>query len=306
MSDIKPQASTSGRLYEEFDEQKIMRSNKLVYVAGIYQRIGTNFIGRILINHKDMCRPEGHWELPILDASDDYLNFFHNFSATRFNNRLDYKLEDFCRVFGEGMLQLMYDRVAQNKNAKYIVQKNPGTLGLKNFKLFFPEAKLIILLRDGKDVMASYLSASKLSGKKFNPRRYWLGYIFCKNFRDSALRILDYVKSNHENVLVVKYEDLTDKLEPQLLRIAEFLEIEADRDWLGACAGMSVKGSTFYSKSGEGDKFEEKGNSTNWLDQKKTENFKPIGRYKKFLNSIDLLIFNKVAGKWNKALGYIE
>ncbi len=306
MTDMQSQTQTLYQQGTKSGERKIISSGKLAYVAGIYQRIGTNFIGRILINHKEMCRPGGHWELPILDVSDEYLSLFNHFSSKRTNNRLNYKIEDFCRVFGEGVMQLMYERVKINIDAKYIVQKNPGTVGLANFKLFFPEAKLLILIRDGKDVMNSYLSASNFAGKKFNPRRYYTAYIFCKRFRDSALRILDFLKTKPENTLLVKYEDLTNDLNPQLFRIAEFLEIEPYQEWIDGCMKISVKGSTFYNKASEEDKFEEKGNSTNWIDNKKTENFKPVGRYKKFLNKLDLYIFNSVVGKWNKELGYLE
>jgi len=306
MTNTQSQAQGSNGKGVEPDEKKIIDSDKLVFVFGIYSRTGTNFIGRILTSHKEICRPQGHWELPILDVSDQYLNFFYDFDARREPGRLNYGIKDFCRIFGEGMLQLMYDRVEVNKDAKYIVQKNPGTIGLENFRLFFPNAKLIILTRDGKDVMNSYLSASYLTNQKFNPKRYYIGLRFCLNFRNSILRILDFISKQPENTILIRYEDLTNNLQPSLYKIAEFLEIEPYKEWQDACINLTVKGSNFYNKADDVGGFVEKGNGTNWQEQKKTESFKPIGRYKKFLNFIDLLIFSLVVRKPERSLEKIE
>jgi hypothetical protein len=272
----------------------------LIFVAGIMARSGTNFIGRMLLSHPDVCRPQGHWELPLLDVADKFSDLHSAFIRRRGRNRLDYSLDDFARSFGAGLMGLLTERVAPGERADYLLHKNPGTAGIEHFHRFFPGAKLIFLIRDGRDNVNSLVVAAGCGKKRLSLKRIYVLYKFSRMWAASARRVRSY--SAASNCPVVKYEDLNRSPEEGLRRIAEYVGLEATQGWIEQAGSIPVSGSGFYRSAGE--TVAEDAGATNWRKLPKTASFKPVGRWRDSWTWLEKLIFQRVAGRELKALGY--
>ena len=100
----------------------------------------------------------------------------------------------------------------------------------------FPEAKIICLLRDGRDVVRSLLKTDW--AEPGNRRRFGL---FCMEWSYLARRVLEYKKTIPEDhFMVVKYEDLLIEPEENLRNICNFLEENFEERMLQASGDSGV------------------------------------------------------------------
>lgn len=273
---------------------------QLIFVAGIMRRAGTNYIGQLLLTHPDVCRPQGHWELPLCQAAEEFAAFHRAFLGGRERGRLDYPLDRFARCLGDGLMKLFSDRVEARGAAKYLLHKNPGTRGVEHFLKFFPEAKLIFLVRDGRDNVNSLLVAAGFRGRRWSPLRAPYLYKFARDWAASARRILAHAAES--GCLIIKYEDLHLKAEESLRAIAEYAGLSLSEEWLEAASRVPVAGSGFYR--GAEESAVERPGEAHWRQLPKTAKFQPVGRWRASWSALDRLIFRLVAGREMKALGY--
>lgn len=273
----------------------------LIFVAGIMARSGTNFVGRMLLSHPDVCRPHGHWELPLLDVAEKFAEFHSAFIRRRGRaGRLAYSLDEFARSFGAGLMDLLAERVAPEERTDYLLHKNPGTVGIEHFHRFFPGAKLIFLVRDGRDNVNSLMVAAGFRKKRLSLKRVYYFYKYSQAWAASARRIRSY--SAAANCPVIKYEELNGSPEEGLRRIAEYVGLDITPAWIEEAANIPVSGSGFYRSAGEA--VAEDPGATNWRKVPKTASFKPVGRWRDSWSRLEKMIFQKVAGRELKALGY--
>ncbi len=88
----------------------------------------------------------------------------------------------------------------------------------------FPEAKIVHVIRDGRDVYLSYKKVHETSTVKFGPKGvienalYWI---------DGLRRIEDFMKLNSENqIYEIRYDDLVSSPTSCLKQLCEFLGLE--------------------------------------------------------------------------------
>jgi len=224
----------------------------------------------------------------LLDVVDRYEAFHRAFLARREAGRLDYTFAEFATAFGSGLVALLGDRVPSRPEGARLLHKNPGTLGIEQFDAFFPDAKLIFLLRDGHDVVNSQLA---VLGSKFRKRDIAM---LARDWSNSAKRILDYAGSS----LQVRYEDLCASPTDELRRIARFVDLDEDEQWLLAEAAEEVRGST-HLRSGA-----ESPGHASWAAEPKTEAFNPVGRWRTSWSAADRFVFDRFAGAEMARLGY--
>jgi hypothetical protein len=272
---------------------------RLIFVAGIMRRAGTNYIGHLLLSHPDVCRPAGHWELPLCQAADQFAAFHRAFLGGRDSGRLDYSFEQFAHCFGDGLIRLLAGR-AEPRGAKYMLNKHPGTRGIEHFQKFFPEAKLIFLVRDGRDNVNSLLTAAGFRAGGRRLLRPFYVYKFARDWAASARRILACVATS--GCPVVKYEDLHLNARETARAIAEYVGLPPSDEWLEGAKRVPVAGSGFYR--GDEDSAAESPGEAQWRHLPKTSKFQPVGRWRNSWSSLDRLVFRLVAGRELHALGY--
>ena len=146
----------------------------------------------------------------------------------------------------------------------------------------WPEAQFIHLIRDGRDVAASQMTeyGSWGYGDVRKAAKGWYGLI------DQAR-----IKGRSAEMLEVRYEDLVTDTELTTRKVAEFLRV----DWEPALLQPHVT---------EHSLFENPYNHPSVESLREPINDSAIGRYRSDLTPRQVKLFNRIAGKYLKALGY--
>jgi len=258
-----------------------------IFILGILPRCGTNFLSELLCLHPD-CAPSAPVPEDFLVAHTDLLDRYIDKVHKRWNPSWD--TEGTVRgllaaSLGSGLTSFLADQA----EAKRVVAKTPRVENLGRFFRFFPDARLLILVRDGRAVLESGI-------KSFG----W--------HRDSALhRLAGAARTIHEfdvagrdspwrdRYRIVRYEDLWTNLQDEMREILKFLELDSDRYDFSAAKNLPIRGSSTVRQDGSGD--------MHWKPVKKTAEFDPMSRFHHWRRAQHAR-FNWVAGKHLEPFGY--
>jgi hypothetical protein len=276
---------------------------KICFILGVSQRSGTNFLYRILNLHPHCAGPGPIWEDCFLYHSETLAAFTEGMykqwdSTWEVEEKLGGSplllrclggaIENFLRRQLSPRGEKITESQGRSKpnQIKVLLTKTPTALGLHHFWDLFPDAKLILLVRDGRAVVESMTVSFGASSE--DAMRTW---------RDNAKRIHAF-RSEHENktnkFLVLKYEDIMEDERSSLLQILEFLELDTDLFDFDALQSLGVTGSSEAKK---------KDGVVHWQRQEKTSDFNPLARADHWSQQRHER-FNWVAGKQMEDLGY--
>lgn len=277
---------------------------KLIILLGQRVRSGTNFIGSTLSLHPDVqtVPPEKSYaELNLFKnrAIEDALrNITHSFGLAYDEVDKAY----YYRKYGELCIKQIIDKF-NLKAEEPIFIKSPF---IKNYDLWlkaFPQAKFIVLSRDGRDNVISSVKASndKRIWHNFNIKfkkrfNYYSGRSFfqhTKNWKKTAL--IYYEIKNSSNLVKVKYEDLISSID-DLQNLFKFLELEVSPSILKTCRNAPVVGSSFGDSDG-------KVSRPNWRPEHDKSKFVFTSRWKQW-GWFKKKIFKEIAGEQLINLGY--
>jgi hypothetical protein len=120
----------------------------------------------------------------------------------------------------EGLFRSVLETYARKKNAVRAGEKSPKHLEHVPFILqLFPEAKIICLVRDGRDVVLSLMKVAW--AEPGNPRRFGL---FCSEWNHFARMAHNYLKTLPASRFhLIKYEELLRQREKKLHEICAFI-----------------------------------------------------------------------------------
>lgn len=133
-------------------------------------------------------------------------------------------LEVFLEMGKNGPLEYLLLAIlkcyAQKEGKLRFGEKSPGHLNcLEHILSVFPKAKIICIVRDGRDVVRSLLEVGW--AEPGNPRRFWL---FCMQWEQSMRLSLKFNdKFSSESFFMVKYEDIILQPELEISKICKFL-----------------------------------------------------------------------------------
>src|SRR5262245_37438209 len=133
-------------------------------LLGILPRSGTNYLSKLLSFHPDVRHipPNGtsgeiglmaginHWKEAVKAFDRGFVNPGYPKTQIRF--------EDFAKHIGQSWIDYLVDRFQVPPG--HVFLKEPCVWGLEYFFDLLPSAKLIILLRDGRDQAASMMKSS--------------------------------------------------------------------------------------------------------------------------------------------------
>jgi protein-tyrosine sulfotransferase len=260
--------------------------NSLIFILGITQRSGTNFLGNLLCLHPDCESPSPIYENMILEDAHilkDYAdNLYSRWDQLWFSEK-KVKKEEVYKALGSGLSSFLQVYVNNNKR---IVTKSPSVKNLSLFFKLFPEAKLIILIRDGRSVVESYVKSFSFSYE--SAIRLWA---------ERARIIIDFQKKNEyskENFLIVKYESLVTDNEKEMHKILTFLDLDKAKYDFESAKKIPVSGSS---------ELKSKGQNMHWEPVSKTPDFNPLNRFANWSISTQNR-FNWIAGDLLSMLGY--
>ena len=256
-----------------------------IFILGISQRSGTTYLSHLLRLH-----PECESASPIReDYLLDHAGFLFEYARSVYRSWApkwgvsEPLREELVAHLGKGLLSFMSARAGD----KRLLTKTPSVQNLELFFRLFPGAKLLILVRDGRAVVESYVRSGGLTYEQATER--WVG---------GARTILDFLQreeSGNCDYLVVKYEDLYLRLNDELERILSFLGLDKTVYDFSAARNLPVRGSSSFRGSTT--------EKVHWQPIEKTADFNPLERWRGW-DKERLARFNKVAGELMKGLGY--
>ena len=195
-------------------------------------RSGTTLLQVLMDAHPDISiPPESHIFARFSEIFDNYGDLRQDSNLRLFvkdilNDEqiklwgLEISVSAFCSQLHErsvrGVISLLFELYAEREGKTKWGDKTPQhAIYLKEIKRLFPEAKIIHLIRDGRDVAES-LSRILIGPKSiYGMAQRWRKYILsCQEFKNNI---------NSDDFLEVHYENLVKNPEKELSKIFDFL-----------------------------------------------------------------------------------
>jgi protein-tyrosine sulfotransferase len=261
-------------------------STEPIFILGISQRSGTNFLFDLLRLHPDCGAPSFKWEDFLLHKSDWLVKYVDAVHTGWRRWGADKELESLLyERLGDGLISVLASRAKE----KRLVTKTPSVRNLNYFFKLFPRAYLLILVRDGHAVVESRV---RTFGESYeSAMRRWA------DGADTILRFRQSAAGAHPNYVLVRYEDLWNKPEEELRKIFAFVGLDAGKYDFNAAINLPVRGSsTFHGKEEQ---------RYHWKPIEKTADFDPLSHAKHWGRSTHER-FNWLAGEKLASLGYGE
>ena len=171
-------------------------------------------------------------------------------------------IADLAASFGEAMLRLVVPREsASGEDGDYrLLLRSPATDGIDAAATLFPDAKLIVLVRDGP--------ATVESGRRSFGWRYDMAM---RGWRDSVRRIFAALAGdNGERFRLVRYEDLVRDPASEMAQILDFLGLDQQLYPYEQLSAVPVLGSSTFGRA--------KGEPVHWRPVAREPSFDPLRR----------------------------
>jgi hypothetical protein len=286
---------------------------RLVFILGIAERSGTTYLQDLLRLHPDcdvdrLELEEDHF----VDFSDLLIKFVQSASrgwkAWWGEEQLQRERELVLRSLGEGLISYLKMQVVNrrylngmhpvDKELKVLVTKSPSTNNVELFFRIFPDAELIILIRDGRSVVES---AVRTFFRRFDKAsRQWA------DRADSVLRFVQNDTSRDRRYLLVKYEDLYSNSDEEIRKILSFLRLDMTRYSFEGARNLPVRGSSTLRREGAAPTSSAARGvapGIHWQPVPKSADFNPLARWSQWTRAQHER-FNWIAGDRLTALGY--
>ncbi len=273
----------------------------MVFILGITQRSGTNYLNNLLLLHPDCEYPGIVWE-DYLVAHAELLNSYAESVYQHWQPAWKEMLVNsmghnpVMQSLGTGLVSLFKEQFKSEARAgsagrgspEKLVSATPSVRSLKYFFDLFPDAYLLIIVRDGRSVVESGV-------RSFD----WDYEHAMRNWSGSAEKILqfdDTMNGRNKKYLILKYEDLVSHTREKMAEVLGFLKLNTGRYDFDAAENLAVTGSSELRDS-EG--------IVHWRARKKTEHFDPIRRWRHWGRSLHER-FNWIAGDSFEKFGYVR
>lgn len=266
---------------------------KLLFLHSYKQRCGHNYLAEILRRLCAIHTPfDNYSELPLSRLSEAAENIISN---TKIERGREWIQDIYTNRLREDIIKKSLQE--SKNNPDYILFKYSYVTGIDSCFRIFPEDKHVILIRDPKNVVASYTkSISYLDQKSIlKPVRllaFFAGYYHwraAKDIKQDLEMLIRFysLNKNNKNLLLVRYEDFLTPDREQIEKLCTFLEIKYSEDKLDECKNIPVLNSSFFK--------EDLGSNKKWKPIQRTEQFIPNKRWQQ------LSLFKKIGT--NSGLG---
>ena len=273
-----------------------------IFILGIMPRSGTHFLANLLCLHPD-CTKSAIAEDGLLAAAsflDQYVKQLQR-QWLQVGELLDPELPDIVLAsLGDGLLEFLREagrrasikrgssstQIQLSMERRRIVTKTPMIAGLRHFFRLFPDAHLLILVRDGRAVVESNVQSFLKEPEQIT--RLWVRF---------ARKIIEFDRDRanaNRAYLIVRYEELVADPERELRLILPFLGLDLDSYDFQAARSLPVVGSSTF-KRGAG--------PVHWFPVLKTDDFNPMARADHWQRAQHER-FNWLAAEYLSAFGY--
>jgi len=291
--------------------QDIPKKPDPIFILGIMYRSGTNFLHDLICLHPD-CVDGGIIKEDFLLYYTNLIVEYVNSVYSRWNPRwqVNEKIgspDVLVKFIGDSLLHYLNLQKKSDKEDKSVlryqhhtenpdrgtlpyrlVTKTPSVNNLQNFPRLFPNAKLVVIVRDGRAVVESGV-------RSFN----WTYEKAIHNWKRMARVILSFKKNKKEpdDFLLIRYEDLFRHTELEMRKIFLFVGLDESKYDFETARDLPVKGSSDIRKK--------ETQQIHWYPIEKPLDFDPLARFKDW-GLLKHERFNWIAGKELEAFGYVK
>lgn len=269
-----------------------------IFVNGVLPRSGTNFVANALALHPDVAAfPREMHEFPLIEIAPGAGALQHEWlSLYPANTSLVQPFELFGYL-ASGWLADLQSEVQDRQ----LLFKSPHVRQISLFRAALPNDKLVLCLRDGRDVVASTMATFErgLFSRGFRERG-----IFRKSFRQLVVEwrlateaVLAFAPGGpraNPHTIVVRYEDLVEDPQSQIAKILPVLGLDQGRFPADQLKQLPVFGSSTTRENG----------SQSWEPVERKANFNPIGRFENWPEARKRA-FEHMAGDLLHRAGYV-
>lgn len=252
---------------------------------GIMPRCGTVYVGELLSRHPALLAyPYQLWEVPFLAQAKRVRQLQTGFLADYEDNVGKLGADDFLPLFGAMWIGYLYAHIPPNQ---HLFTKMAGVQYLDLFFQMFPDEQLLLLVRDGRDVVQSTLKS-------------WpsLGFVnVCRRWQRSAGMVLACQKKFAGNPAywMVKFEEVLANPIHFVQELCRHFRLPADDYPFDQIATIPVKGSSTLRPTAD----------LSWAPVQKPQQFNPVGRWQSW-SWWRKSLFKQIAGRSLIQLGYAQ
>ncbi len=248
-----------------------------IMVHGGLPRSGINFAVALLKDHPKLSAyPNELWEIPFLSASNKLIEFQERFFRPYPQNKQKINSNDFLPLFGASFTAYLHSFIPEDE--RFLV-KLPSVEYLPYFFCLFPEENLIIIYRDGRDVVES--SMRTWPEKNFNN--------LCNLWHQSTQLILKFQEvygNQSQRHMIFRFEDVVKAPDIFVESVCTTFGLDTQLYPFNNINNVGVIGSSSIKKNG----------SVTWNEIEKPKNFNPIGRWSNW-SAKQKTIFKNIAGE---------
>jgi hypothetical protein len=283
-TDVLP--PVSGEVARTTASSSVTGAGPALIIHGIMPRAGTVYVGQLMRLHPDLyALPRDLWELPLLQLSKDVLHLQRKFLRIYEQNADKMASADFLEIVGAGMLAYLREETPMDKR---ILFKVPSVQYLHYFWTMYPNQQLMLLTRDGRDVVDSTV-------------RTWPQISFpmaCLRWKRAANMVYQFHEHHidlHTGYWLARFEDAVQDPETFIREACHRFALDVARYPFEQIKDIRIRGSSRLSQQGR----------VTWNPKEKPAGFAPIGHWQNWPPHRKWL-FKWIAGDMLVKLGYCK
>jgi len=268
-----------------------------IFVNGVLPRSGTNFVANALALHPDVAGfPREMHEFPLIETAPGATALQHEWLSLYPANAALVRPFEVFGYLASGWLADLQSEAPDRQ----LLFKSPHVRQIALFRAALPNDKLVLCLRDGRDVVASTMATFErgLLSQSFRKRG-----IFRKSFRQLVAEwklateaVLAFAPGGplaDPHTVVVRYEDLVADPDGQIATILPVLGLDPARFPSEELRQLPVFGSSTTRENG----------AQSWEPVERKASFNPIGRFENWPEARKRA-FERLAGDVLRRSGY--
>ncbi|MBN1136106.1 MAG: sulfotransferase [Anaerolineae bacterium] len=253
---------------------------------GVMPRSGTVYVGELLRRHPDLhAYPNQIWEMPFLRQTGEIQKLQKRFFLAYEQNMGKIGDNDFLPLFGSSLIAYLYSFLPPEGR---MLLKVPSVQYLTDFFSVFPGEHLLLLVRDGRDVVHSTL-------KTWPQIRFSMACQRWRRAAEMALRFDAIHASRQKGYWMARFEDAVRDPAAFVEQACERFGLDVQRYPFEEMEAVAVHGSSSLPVQGK----------VVWDHLEKPKDFRPIGHWQSWSPGKKRL-FKRLAGQALIDLGYCE
>jgi len=259
-----------------------------IFIVGALNRSGTNFLS-------DIVQLDARFE-PSPNIGEDYFLVYSDLLETYCKQTTRHwgkswrepnntGSQDMIKAIGESLLSFSLNG---SSCSQHVVFKTPRADNLSNFFKMFPELKVMLLVRDGRDTVDSFLKSFD-NYSFIDVVKLWVKGV------ESILSFIEKCDAGSKNnVLLLKYEDIINGCPETVNKICDFCSLDPISVNINSIQDMPLRGSSVIRGGSK---------EVHWGLESKPKDYALQGKWRSW-PKFKKILFNLIAGNTMKKLGY--